>query len=231
MDNLSTVRRLTLVSCILLSACGKNGSHNDDQAMVDFHHRVCALPAATPDDSPWHIRHLYNCETRSLFIPYQLWSGAHWNGDKDAPCMHAVKSINYLGRPIEGPLEWVNPWTGETEITWLRIKNEGEPRERIQRMVCNKKAIARRHDSTKPNYVYWANRCEIPAGYGWELGRQRHCMKTTIKITHLRLDDNHHFDSITYDWWIKDKFIYQYSYKARVGRIPTPEEDRNPDLK
>ena len=38
-----------------------------------FHHRACASPS---NGSPWHVSNLYDCETRALYIPYRLWTGA-----------------------------------------------------------------------------------------------------------------------------------------------------------
>lgn len=209
---------LSLASLFLIS-CSQ-----DNQKMVNFHQQVCALPDATQETSPWHIRHLYDCDTGNLFLPYQLWTGAAWNGDKDASCMHEADITNYRNRRLQGPVEWKNLKTGEIETTWRVSRPSGV----VRHFSCNSKGIGRRHDNRKPNYVYWNDRCAFPAGFGWEVGKKRHCLKTTIEITHIRLDDNHNLDSITYDWWIKDKYDHQFTYQANASRVPTPEAIRRP---
>ncbi|MGB7402658.1 MAG: hypothetical protein WA916_08755 [Arcobacter sp.] len=40
----------------------------------------CSKP--TKNSSAWHIDNLYDCKTKSFFIPYQLWSGAKFDGNK-----------------------------------------------------------------------------------------------------------------------------------------------------
>ena len=43
--------------------------------------------------NPWHITNLYSKEDDSFFIPYHLWSGSNWDGNKNSEnCMHEVKN-------------------------------------------------------------------------------------------------------------------------------------------
>ena len=42
--------------------------------------------------NPWHITNLYSKEDDSFFIPYHLWSGSSWDGNKNSEnCMHDAK--------------------------------------------------------------------------------------------------------------------------------------------
>ena len=63
----------------------------------------------------WHAEQRSGCNTRALHIPYQLWTGASWDGGKEGLCMHAADSrFNVNGTSptrIKGPLEWANPRT------------------------------------------------------------------------------------------------------------------------
>lgn len=195
--------------------------------MEGFHQRVCALPKPSGNTSPWHIRHLYNCQEQRLFIPYQLWTGAQWNGDKYANCMHPADNLNYRKRKLTGPVDWKNLRTGEIERLWHQTRPDGV----VKHFKCHDKGIGKRHDSRKPNYVYWDYRCSFPAGFDWQLRKQRHCLKTTIEITHIELTHDHQLASITYDWWVKDTFVYQYTYQPEVGRVPTPQAIRRPNIK
>ena len=43
--------------------------------------------------NPWHITNLYSKEDDSFFIPYHLWSGSNWDGNKNSEnCMHDVRN-------------------------------------------------------------------------------------------------------------------------------------------
>ena len=43
--------------------------------------------------NPWHITNLYSKEDDSFFIPYHLWSGSSWDGNKNTEnCMHDVRN-------------------------------------------------------------------------------------------------------------------------------------------
>lgn len=205
----------------LLAGCTRENPH-----MQQFHEQVCALPEPGADASPWHIRHLYDCQTKELFIPYQLWTGAHWDGDKTASCMHPADNLNYRKRHATGPVEWKNLRTGEIEMLWHQTRPDGV----VKHFKCHDKGIGKRHDSRKPNYVYWDYRCIFPAGFGWELRKQRHCLKTTIEITHLRLTPDNLLESMTHDWWVKDKFAHQFTHRPNIGRVPTPEAVRRPGV-
>ncbi len=79
-------------------ALGSAGYVSADQGSVKprpltNYEAACVEPATST--SPWNIKNLYDCENRSLFIPYQLWTGADWDGAKDAPCMHTANSLFY----------------------------------------------------------------------------------------------------------------------------------------
>ena len=43
--------------------------------------------------NPWHITNLYSKDDNSFFVPYHLWSGSSWDGNKNSEnCMHQVKN-------------------------------------------------------------------------------------------------------------------------------------------
>ncbi len=178
---------------------------------------ACEYPAKS--NSPWNIKNLYDCENRSLFIPYQLWTGADWDGTKDAPCMHPASSHFFVngrsGTTIEGPKTWENPSSGEVHIIWERVKTNGS---KTQRFACHDKGIGRVFDSRGPRY-YSIGRCKFPAGYGWKMSERRHCRDTSIEITSVSLDDNNNLRSLTFKWWYGSTLDHIYRYKPNTGMV------------
>ena len=156
----------------------------EDIAAGGFHKLACAsYPSSS---SPWHVNNLYDCRTRELFVPYQLWTGAKWDGRKDGPCMHKADntfSVNdrSLTR-ISGPKKWRNPKTDKEEMVWVREKVQGW---KEQYFTCHEKGVGRLYDSRRPRY-YRNGRCKFPAGNGWKVGVRRDCRSTSIEITPCR---------------------------------------------
>ena len=121
-----------------------------------LHDQACAIEPYVADN-PWHVANLYNCSTRELFIPYQLWTGAKWGGDKSAPCMHPIDNTNILERPsdeyargeviIKGPIEWLNPFSGKTLQVWERLRPH---RNASKYYVCHERGIGSIHNLRKP---------------------------------------------------------------------------------
>ena len=68
------------------AGCVSADHESAKQRPLTIYKAACVEPAT--NTSPWSINNLYDCENRSLFIPYQLWTGADWDGNKDAPCRH-----------------------------------------------------------------------------------------------------------------------------------------------
>ena len=95
---------LVIAACVLL-ADAVTAARADRKAAREFHERACA--SYPPSASRWHVTNLYDCKTRKLYVPYQLWTGAKWDGRKDGPCMHEADSafdVNGFSRTtIRGP--------------------------------------------------------------------------------------------------------------------------------
>ena len=188
-----------------------------------LHDQACAIEPYVADN-PWHIANLYNCATRELFIPYQLWTGANWNGDKDAPCMHPIDNTNILERPtndyargevvIKGPIEWHNPFNDTTIQVWERYRPH---RNASKYYACHKRGIGAIHNPKKPNEQYVEGLCQAPAGHGWMIGKRRTCIKVTLEIMHVTLDANMHLSSLKVKYWWRDKLRYAQTYVPNKG--------------
>lgn len=167
--------------------------------------------------SKWNIHELYDCTTRELFIPYQLWTGVSWDGDKGAPCMHLGDSrFSVNGKSattITGPRIWRNPVTGKPESYWSREKVNGS---KTQYFTCHERGIGRVYDSRGERH-FRPGRCKFPAGYGWELGTRRYCRHTSIEIVVISLDEANNLESLSFKWWYRDKLDYIYRYRPNQG--------------
>lgn len=161
-------------------------------------------------DAPWSIVNLYNPENNTIFIPYQLWTGMGWHGDKDAPCMHQANSFFSVNgasdTTITGPFEW------QGESVWYREKANGSKQ---QYFVCNPKGIGRVYDSRYPKREFAPGRCKFPAGYGWQIGVERECIDTSITITKILFDSSFDLFALEFEW--RTNGYHDHSYRYEVG--------------
>ena len=217
-------RLFSYLSLLLISSNVSYATPEEVQKRAQLlHDKACAIEPYVADD-PWHIANLYNCSTRQLFIPYQLWTGAQWNGDKDAPCMHEINNRNVLERPsdsyargeviIKGPIEWLNPFSGKTLSVWERQRPH---RNASKYYVCHERGIGSIHNLRKPKEQFVEGLCQAPGGHGWMVGKRRTCIKVTLEIIDLTLDDNHHLSSLKVKYWWRDKLRYAHTYIPNEG--------------
>lgn len=193
-----------------------------------LHELACAISPYIGDD-PWHITNLYNCSSRELFIPYQLWSGASWNGDKNAPCSHSVDNESIVIKPdnatarygkgktiIRGTKLWENPKTGEEIEVFERHRPH---RNALSYYECHERGIGKVHNPRKPKGQWVRGLCQAPGGHGWIVGKRRTCIKTTIKIVNVTLDDEMRLQEISYTYWYRDKKRYRYTLEREKGAV------------
>ena len=180
--------------------------------------------------SPWHIDNLYNKSDKSFFIPYQLWTGAKWDGDKNKPCMHKANSyFSTNGRSpttIKGPFEWKNPETGSLETIWKREKEDGS---KEQYFTCHKKGIGRVYDSRGGVYSN-TGKCKFPAGFGWKIGQRVKCLETAIEITAISFDKKNNLNGLEFKFWYQNKrngnlvLDHIYWYEPNVGMLTADQQ-------
>jgi hypothetical protein len=85
--------------------------------------------------------------------------------------------------------------------------------------ACHKRGIGIVHNLNKPHVNYIRGLCRAPAGFGWKIGQRRTCIKTTVEIINVTLDENGDLDSLTTDYWFRDKLSYRYTYQPNKGVV------------
>jgi hypothetical protein len=213
--NVKAIAFCVLIAAASVTDAAANGTQFTGATAPKLREAACTQPARS--DSPWNIKNLYDCATSTLYIPYQLWTGAKWDGSKTGACVHdAASSFAVNSRSdthIVGPKQWTNPETGVTETVWSREKRDGS---KAQYFTCHEKGIGRVYDSRGPRY-FATGRCKFPAGKGWALGVKRHCLDTAIEITSIALNDKNELESIEFSWWTGRTLDHKYRYAPNVG--------------
>ena len=199
-----------VIFLLFLPTLGLAKDYKSNEALLEKH---CSNNKAT---SAWHISNILDCSKRTLFIPYQLWTGAKWNGNKQSACMHKANltfTVNNKSKTkITGPINW------NGKSVWKREKINGS---KIQYFACNKKGIGRVYDSRKPNRSYQSGRCKFPAGFGWFIGKVRKCTNTAIKIRKVTLNKKNELTGLEFDWFYMGSsggLIHDHTYRYKVGR-------------
>lgn len=122
--------KIVLAGIIALTVLGTGCSaielRRQHTGVNNLHDAVCKTQLVN-SGSLWFIGSLYDCRERELFIPYQLWSGAEWTGDKFAPCVHQAGTEFLVNGTdltfISGPLEYHDRESGKKTKVWSRKKD------------------------------------------------------------------------------------------------------------
>ena len=171
--------------------------------------------------TPWHISNLYDCESKTIYVPYHLWTGAKWDGNKNAPCMHEASTTFFVNinskTTITGPREW-----GGRKI-WVRAKSNGS---KTQYFECHDRGIGRVYEIRKGKKRYYreTDRCKFPGGHGWEFAKRRNCTRTAIEIDKIEFDKNRELFALEFKWWYESKsrgyvLDHRYRYQPNVGSV------------
>ena len=180
-----------------------------------LHEFACEEPMK--GGSPWNVTNLYDCEARRLFIPYQLWTGARWDGNKDARCMHKADTLFHVnGRSattIKGPREW------KGRQIWAREKVNGS---KTQYFECHDKGIGRVYEirNGRERKYRKAGRCKFPAGYGWEPGKRRECAGTALEIYLIEFDGDYNLSALEFGYWYKSRSRGEYVLDHKYRYVP-----------
>ena len=199
-------------SIVFASTLILSGWATETTAGTDSIYNIACGDDVKKSQSPWHISNLYDCRKKTMFIPYQLWTGMDWNGDKTGDCMHKADSYFVVNRTSATTITGPHDWKGKK--VWHRNKVSGSKQ---QYFVCHKKGIGRVYDSRNSGRFYSRGRCKFPAGYGWSIGKRRYCKSTSIKIVEVELDDDDNLFAIKFKWWTQNHHDHTYRYEVGTG--------------
>ena len=190
-----------------------------------------------PAPGPWHFNNLYDKSSKGFFIPYHLWSGAEWDGNKSTDnCVHEVESIweftdakkRQRKSKILGQRRYTNPKTGETFETYEWRNKRGS-----QHLICHEKGLARVYDfrferaGLLDSPVLNGTECKFPAGFGWRIGVPEDCNPKAPKqttLTKVTFDEDFNLVKIAYTYTEKPGFSAKaaddyYEYVVGKGRV------------
>jgi hypothetical protein len=187
------------------------------------------VPSVGADTDHWHRKNLYDAAARAYYIPYQLWTGARWDGGRQ-PEPHDVDIRFMKEKSIEGPIRWNHPYL-KREFSVYRRLNRGKE----QLFAFYPNGIGRVYDNRERRY-YDAD-IKFPAGPGWKVGvpvdfKQRfwrdgesrdNIRTVTIEITDLRFDRDEVLEEMTYRYSVNGRLDHEYSYRPNLGMVRLKE--------
>lgn len=190
---------------------------------------------------PWHISNLYDCKDKSFFIPYQLWSGAKYDGNKANSKNHQVNKqtstshygksgrLSYSDLIVTGTTKWTSDKYNKEFNIYTRERDD-----KVQYFVANDMGIGRVYDDRGNGRYFNGTNIKFPAGYGWKINNSRSSSyevlkngrrkyrSTTINITAMKFNSKNELDTITFEWYpVNGELDNIYTYKANVGLVET----------
>lgn len=234
------ILNLSIFSAIVILINGCTPSYNQEQLqVVNKTKELCK--SQVKSDKPWHISNLYDCKTNSFFIPYELWSGAKYTGDKTDSKNHQVNRqsetshygksgrLSYSDLSISGTTKWTSDEYNKDFDIYTR-DSDGK----IQYFIANDMGIGRVYDDRGNGRYFNGTNIKFPAGYGWRLNEARSSSyevvkngrtkyrNTTIKIINMKFNDKDELHGITFEWYPKDvELDHIYTYQVDVGLVET----------
>lgn len=173
----------------------------------------------------WEEENLYDKVNKSYFIPYQLWTGAEWDGSKHSKINHHVVDKNFMGdKRIIGPIDWIHPYSKKKLKVYKRTNKD-----KIQYFVFTGTGIGRVFDNRED--IYYKNDVKFPAGFGWrELeyreftevlwrGKERSTRKIGLKINKLQFNSEKRLERLEYTYYVGGSPDHQYIYAPNVGMV------------
>ncbi len=178
---------------------------------------------ARATDSAWYRANLYDVTTQSYYIPYQLWTGAPWDGNKKLE-FHAVDKNFMTSKTIQGPTPWMHPHLKREYLVYKRL-NRGK----AQLFTFYEKGIGRVYDSREQRYFDMD--IKFPAGPGWKIGvpvdfEQKfwkgenikgYTRTVTILILAIKFDDADVMKELTYCYSVNGVPDNEYTYRPNFG--------------
>ena len=228
---------LTISMTILFSTSHSFGAEKYKLASKSDVTKLAETVGSQSASNPYHFINLYDASSDSFFIPYQLWSGAKWDGVKSVEkCMHKANTTWTYFNPrntkskgkIISPVKYPHPSSGEVFQTF-----EWKGRKGSQNYICHSKGLARIYDhrfkkaGLLDSPILNGTECKFPAGFGWQIGVSQDCNPEAPKqttVTELMFDENFNLVKMKYTYTEKEGFSAKvaddyYEYEVGKGRV------------
>jgi hypothetical protein len=228
---------LTISMTILFSTSHSFGAEKYKLASKSDVTKLAETVGSQSASNPYHFINLYEASSDSFFIPYQLWSGAKWDGVKSVEkCMHKANTTWTYFNPrntkskgkIISPVKYPHPSSGEVFQTF-----EWKGRKGPQNYICHAKGLARIYDhrfkkaGLLDSPILNGTECKFPAGFGWQIGVSQDCNPEAPKqttVTELVFDENFNLVKMKYTYTEKEGFSAKaaddyYEYEVGKGRV------------
>ena len=195
---------------------------------------VTAAESMTLERLAWSKQNLFDPETQTYYIPYQLWTGAYWDGNRDI-ILHSADTVFWVnGRDetrIKGPETWRHPLLDEEFLVYRRTKSN---RDKVQLFIFIENVIGRVYDH-RPTRLYDryydGKAVKLPAGEGWKIGIARTFsftlwdtgrkwpVTTTIEITAIEFDNEGIMTALKYSYSVNGILDQKYIYSPGKGMV------------
>ena len=228
---------LTISMTILFSTSHSFGAEKYKLASKSDVTKLAETVGSQSASNPYHFINLFDASSDSFFIPYQLWSGAKWDGVKSVEkCMHKANTTWTYFNPrntkskgkIISPVKYPHPSSGEVFQTF-----EWKGRKGSQNYICHAKGLARIYDhrfkkaGLLDSPILNGTECKFPAGFGWQIGVSQDCNPEAPKqttVTELMFDENFNLVKMKYTYTEKEGFSAKvaddyYEYEVGKGRV------------
>ena len=228
---------LTISMTILFSTSHSFGAEKYKLASKSDVTKLAETVGSQSASNPYHFINLYDASSDSFFIPYQLWSGAKWDGVKSVEkCMHKANTTWTYFNPrntkskgkIISPVKYPHPSSGEVFQTF-----DWKGRKGSQNYICHSKGLARIYDhrfkraGLLDSPILNGTECKFPAGFGWQIGVSQDCNPEAPKqttVTELMFDENFNLVKMKYTYTEKEGFSAKvaddyYEYEVGKGRV------------
>jgi hypothetical protein len=228
---------LTISMTIFFSTSHSFGAEKYKLASKSDVTKLAETVGSQSASNPYHFINLYEASSDSFFIPYQLWSGAKWDGVKSVEkCMHKANTTWTYFNPrntkskgkIISPVKYPHPSSGEVFQTF-----EWKGRKGSQNYICHAKGLARIYDhrfkkaGLLDSPILNGTECKFPAGFGWQIGVSQDCNPEAPKqttVTELMFDENFNLVKMKYTYTEKEGFSAKvaddyYEYEVGKGRV------------
>ncbi len=238
-NNLIKSTLVTGTFAVLISGCSTTSYQNIHELNKITHVKNnCVQP--DKNKSPWYIGNLYDCKNKSFFIPYQLWSGTSYDGNKTTSIKHLVDISTQFSYREDKPFKTravsikSMPWLNNKLIYKRKEYKKTYTKEEV--FIFKSHGISRIYDNKGIQYglqtkdrLFIKKHIKFPAGYGWKInelktfiGFVNNIKRTTgIEIKSMEFNDEKELESITFNWLLNGgkSEIINYKYSRNTGII------------